>query len=67
MVSIIIPCFNERQHIESCVRSLLRQVPPPGGLELLVVDGLSTDGTREIVKALCAQHHELRLIDNPVR
>lgn len=65
MVSIIIPCFNERQHIESCVRSLLRQVPPPGGLEVIVADGLSTDGTREIIKDLCAHHHELRLIDNP--
>lgn len=34
---------------------------------MIVADGLSTDGTRDIIKALCALHHELRLIDNPRR
>lgn len=67
MISVIVPCVNEREHIESCVRSLLHQEPPPGGLEVIVVDGLSTDGTRDIVKDLCSHHLELRLIDNPDR
>jgi glycosyltransferase involved in cell wall biosynthesis len=67
MVSIVIPCYNERQHIETCVRSILSQERPSGGLELIVVDGLSNDGTRDILKALASQHPELRVVDNPKR
>jgi succinoglycan biosynthesis protein ExoA len=67
MISVVIPCFNERQHIETCVRSILSQERPPGGLELLVVDGLSEDGTREILKRLASEHPELRVVDNPRR
>lgn len=67
MLSVIIPCRNERKHIEVCVRSLLRQDPPPGGLEVLVVDGLSEDGTRDILENLAKEHPELRIVDNPRR
>jgi len=67
MISVIIPCFNERHHIEACVRSILGQERPPGGLEILVADGLSTDGTREILKRLASEHPELRVVDNPRR
>lgn len=67
MISAIILCFNERQHIEASVRSLLSQERPPGGLEIVVVDGLSDDGTREILKRLALEHPELRVVDNPRR
>ncbi len=65
MLSVIIPCRNERKHIELCVRSLLRQDPPSGGLEVIVVDGLSDDGTRDILEDLAQEHPELRIVDNP--
>jgi glycosyltransferase involved in cell wall biosynthesis len=67
MLSVVIPCHNERQHIEACVRSILSQERPPGGLEIIVVDGLSEDGTREILKCLALEHPELRVVDNPRR
>src|SRR5688572_4285796 len=67
MISIVIPCYNERHHIEACVRSILSQDRPPGGLEIIVVDGLSEDGTRESLKRLAAEHSELRVVDNPQR
>ena len=67
MISVIVPCFNEKQHIEACVRSLLCQEPPAGGLEIIVVDGLSDDGTRDILRKLASQHSELRIVDNPGR
>jgi glycosyltransferase involved in cell wall biosynthesis len=67
MISVVIPCFNERKHIEACVRSILSQEPPPGGLEIIVVDGLSDDGTRDILNRLASDHPELRVVDNPRR
>jgi glycosyltransferase involved in cell wall biosynthesis len=67
MITIVIPCFNERQHIEGCVQSILSQERPSGDIELIVVDGLSNDGTREILKRLASEHSELRILDNPRR
>jgi glycosyltransferase involved in cell wall biosynthesis len=67
MLSVVIPCRNERQHIEACVLSILRQELPDGGLEVIIVDGLSDDGTREILKRLASEHPELHVVDNPRR
>ena len=67
MISVIIPSFNERYHIEASVGSLLRQERPPGGLEIIVVDGFSSDGTRDILMTLSAAHPEVRLVDNMQR
>ena len=64
-VSVILACRNERTYIEACVRSLLDQQMPVGGVEIVVSDGQSTDGTRELLDRLCAQHPMLRVLDNP--
>jgi len=66
-VSIVMPCFNERDHIEACVRSILAQEPPTGGLEVIVADGMSDDGTRDILIRLAGGDPRLRVIDNPGR
>src|ERR1700752_372713 len=50
VVSIIVPCRNERDHIEASLRSILVQVSPPGGVEVIIADGMSEDGTRDILK-----------------
>ncbi|GJL50485.1 glycosyltransferase family 2 protein [Candidatus Nitrospira salsa] len=64
-VSVIVPCRNEYVHIEEGVRSILNQQSPDGGFEVLVVDGMSTDGTREILQELIKDDSRLRVIDNP--
>jgi succinoglycan biosynthesis protein ExoA len=66
-VSVVVPCRNERDHIEICVRSILSQEPPPGGFEIIVADGMSDDGTRDILTRLAAEDPRLRMIDNPRR
>jgi glycosyltransferase involved in cell wall biosynthesis len=64
-VTAVVPCRNERDHIEDCVHSILGQESPPGGFEVIVVDGMSDDGTREILAQLSQKDHRLRVIDNP--
>jgi len=65
VVSVIIPCRNERAHIESCVRSVLEQRRVPGEFEVLIADGMSDDGTREILARLAREDRRLQVIDNP--
>jgi succinoglycan biosynthesis protein ExoA len=61
-VSIVIPTFNEIAHIDACLESALAQTLPV--LEILIVDGGSTDGTRERVSSYGPP---VRLVDNPSR
>jgi len=63
-VSIVVPCRNERLYIEKCVESILAQDPPPGGFEVIIADGMSDDGTSEILKRLESENPQLRVIDN---
>jgi glycosyltransferase involved in cell wall biosynthesis len=59
------PCRNERKHIETCIRSLLQQNPPEGGYEIIVADGMSDDGTRDVLARLAREDGRLVVVDNP--
>jgi glycosyltransferase involved in cell wall biosynthesis len=63
-VSVIVPCRNEKDHIENCVLSILAQHAPAGGFEVIVADGLSDDGTREVLEKLASLDDRVRIIDN---
>jgi succinoglycan biosynthesis protein ExoA len=67
LASLIVPCRNEKDYIEPCIRSLLAQELPGGCFEIIVADGRSNDGTRDILARLAAEHACLRLVDNPGR
>lgn len=65
-VSIIIPVRNEAAYISRCLDSVFNQVNLGNyEWEVIIADGLSTDKTREIVKAYQQHHPNLILIDNP--
>ena len=68
-VSVILPIRNEARHIDACLERLLQQDYPRELVEILVVDGRSDDGTRDVVKQVQARHPDaaLRLLDNPQR
>lgn len=67
-VCIIIPCRNEERFIRGCLESVLAfELPPAASLEVLVLDGGSTDRTREIVAEIAATHPNVRCMDNPQR
>lgn len=65
-VSVIIPCRNEKSYITSCVESIMNN-NYPGEIEIIVVDGMSDDGTREVLEILETQYDCLKVLDNPSR
>ncbi len=48
------------------MRTLLAQTAPVGDFEILIVDGMSNDGTRDVLRRLASQNARLRLVDNPL-
>ncbi|MBN8487859.1 MAG: glycosyltransferase family 2 protein [Burkholderiales bacterium] len=68
VVSVIVPCRNERAFVEAFCRSALAQELPAGWtMELVVADGQSDDGTAECLAVMAAAETRLRVIDNPGR
>jgi glycosyltransferase involved in cell wall biosynthesis len=66
VVSIVIPCRNEEQYIAACVESVLAfDRPDDLDIEVLVIDGRSTDRTVAIVRSIAASAGVIRIIDNP--
>jgi len=64
-VSVIVPIRNEERYIADCLRSLLQQTYPPASYEIIVLDGRSSDKSREIVDGLSRELPHLYCIDNP--
>lgn len=64
-LSIIVPCRNERRHIGALLASILGQ--QTGGLqfEVLIADGMSDDGTLEVLRNL--SDSRVVVIPNPAR
>lgn len=65
MITIICPIYNEERRIEDCIHSIIDQDFPHEEMEVLFVDGMSTDRTREIVGVYSQQYPFIRLLDNP--
>ncbi len=66
IISVVIPCRNEHEFIEECISSVyLNVLDDLHQLNVIVVDGLSDDGTREIVQRIIPQYKNLYLVDNP--
>jgi glycosyltransferase involved in cell wall biosynthesis len=63
-ISFVIPCRNEAKYISETINSILNQKNQYKDIEIIVVDGLSTDGTREIISELSSKDSRVKLIDN---
>ncbi|MFA5611357.1 MAG: glycosyltransferase family 2 protein [Anaerolineaceae bacterium] len=65
-VSVIIPCRNEEKTIHLVLEALFQQTFPLADMEVVIADGLSTDGTRRAIQAFSDTHPKLhiRLVDN---
>lgn len=63
-ISVIIPAFNEERFIAQCLTSLYEQDYPSERMQVIVVDGNSTDETAQIVRK---QFPQVTLLENPDR
>ena len=64
VVSIVVAALNEVASIRSCLEALGSQTYPHDQLEIIVSDGMSNDGTREIVLEMGARDPRIHLVDN---
>ncbi|HWO93560.1 MAG TPA: glycosyltransferase family 2 protein, partial [Dehalococcoidia bacterium] len=65
-VSVVVPLRNEGEHIGRCLDALQRQDYPAHMLEVIAVDGVSTDDTRDVVRSrLPGTRIPIRLLGNP--
>jgi poly-beta-1,6-N-acetyl-D-glucosamine synthase len=60
MFSILVPCHNEQDQIETTLMHLLELDYPE--YEIIVIDDGSTDRTAEILRSMCSQHPRVRAI-----
>ncbi|MGA2247292.1 MAG: glycosyltransferase family 2 protein [Verrucomicrobiota bacterium] len=61
------PVRNEAKFIEPCLAAILAQEYPEDKLELIVVDGMSDDGTRAIIEKIAMNDRRIMTIENPRR
>lgn len=65
-VSVIIPCYNEQATIRKLLEALHSQTYPLAKMEVVISDGLSTDGTRDVIADFQMEHANLavRVVEN---
>jgi succinoglycan biosynthesis protein ExoA len=63
LMSIIMPIRNEEQYIYESLRSILQQDIDPSIYEVLIIDGMSTDGTRPVIHKVLADYAQLQYHD----
>lgn len=64
MVSVIIPCRNEEGFIGECLDTIISQDYPKEEMDVLVVDGMSEDKTRDVVEEKASQYPFIRILSN---
>ncbi len=67
--SVIVPCYNEEKTIRKLLSAVYEQTYPRAQMELVIADGMSTDRTRDLIRAFQQEHADLQIVvvDNAVR
>ncbi len=66
-ISILIPCYNEKENVEPISRSvidIMERELSNYDYELVFIDNDSKDGTRDILRRLCAENKKIKAIFN---
>lgn len=66
-ISIVIPCYNEEKYISGCIESLINNDYPEDLKEIIIVDGQSTDSTKDILAGFVSKYKFIKIINNPLR
>jgi succinoglycan biosynthesis protein ExoA len=61
-VSIIVPCYNEQATIRKLLEAIYAQTFSRSHLEVVIADGMSTDGTRAAIRTFAEAHPDLPII-----
>lgn len=67
LVSLVVATRNEARHLPALLESLAASEYPVERIEVLIVDGESTDGTREVAQGYVSRLPGLRIVPNPQR
>jgi glycosyltransferase involved in cell wall biosynthesis len=65
IVSILIPFRNEEKFIENCIDSILNNDYPQEKIEIFLIDGMSTDNSKDIIKKYVEKFSNIFLLENP--
>lgn len=66
-ISVLIPCYNEKENVgpmSEAVVNMMTQNLPQYDYELVFIDNRSTDGTRDILRGICANNKKIKAIFN---
>lgn len=64
-IAVVIPCRNEMQYIEECITAIYNsKLKEEYRLEVFVVDGMSDDGTRDVISLLGNKFGSITIVDN---
>lgn len=63
-ITAVVATYNEEQHIGRCLQDLLAQQQAGGEIEIIVVDGMSTDRTVDVVRSFPEYGTAIRLVPN---
>jgi len=65
-LSVVIPCYNENETLESCVDRVRAIGSESLGLEIVIVNDASTDGSLEVAQRLAARHEEVSVVSHEI-
>ena len=64
-LTVVVPCRNEALYIAECIDAIYKcELPTNIDMSVFVVDGMSDDGTREVINELKLKYSTLYLVDN---
>ncbi len=66
-VSVILPTRNEINHIKTCIDSIVSNTYPQDKIEILVIDGMSEDGTPDVVVEYAGKYSNIKLLHNQAK
>ncbi len=64
LVTVVLPVRNEARYIARSLNAVMAQDYPVNLMEVVVSDGMSTDGTRAIIRTFQDRHPNILMIDN---
>jgi len=66
-VSVIVPVFNEENYISEFLDSVIKQNYDKSKMEVILIDGVSTDNTRKIILDYCKKYSFIYAFTNKQR